>query len=368
MNSKDFQILDLYSDYLISSFSLVTATNMACVLDDRINHDQITRFLANNEFDSKTLWKIVKPVIRQIESESEGIIIIDDVIEKKEWTDENDIIAWHFDHVEDRSVKGINIVNCLYHNQEITLPVNYRIIKKDISTTNPKTGKTVRKCAKTKNEIFRELLLMSDKGNQIKFRYAVADVWFSSVENMIFVKKDLHKDFIFPLKSNRLVALSLEDKLAGKWQSVSKLSLESEVTYSVYIKGADFPVLLMKKVFKNQNGQESLLYLVTSDLSISSNQILKNYQKRWKIEEYHKSLKQNTALAKSPTRTVRTQSNHCFASMYAYCKLEMLKVQTKLNHFSLKTKIYLVAIKKAFQELRKLKASNRQISLVLASA
>jgi hypothetical protein len=317
MNPKTFQILDLYSDYLISSFSLVTATNMACVLDNKINHDQITRFLANNDFDSKTLWKIVKPVIRQIESESEGILIIDDVIEKKEWTDENDIIAWHFDHVEDRIVKGINIVNCLYYNQEITLPVNYHIVKKDISITNSKTGKTIRKCAKTKNEIFRELLLISDKGNQIKFRYAVADVWFGSVENMTFVKKDLHKDFIFPLKSNRLVALSLENKLAGKWQSVSKISLESENVCT---------------------------------------------------EEYHKSLKQNTALTKSPTRTVRTQSNHCFASMYAYCKLEMLKVKTKLNHFSLKTKIYLTAVKNAFKELRKLETTNNQTGLILASA
>lgn len=33
-----------------------------------------------------------------------------------------------------------------------------------------------------------------------------------------------------------------------------------------------------------------------------------------KVEEYHKSLKSNASLAKSPTKTIRTQSNHCFAS------------------------------------------------------
>jgi hypothetical protein len=42
------------------------------------------------------------------------------------------------------------------------------------------------------------------------------------------------------------------------------------------------------------------------------------YKKRWSVEEYHQSLEQNTSLAKSPARTVTTQSNHLFASLVAY--------------------------------------------------
>jgi hypothetical protein len=41
------------------------------------------------------------------------------------------------------------------------------------------------------------------------------------------------------------------------------------------------------------------------------------YQKRWKVEAFHKSLQSNAALAKSPTRTVTTQRNHVFVSIYA---------------------------------------------------
>ena len=51
--------------------------------------------------------------------------------------------------------------------------------------------------------------------NQIQFRYVLNDVWYGSAENMQFVKKDLKKDFIMPLKANRKVALSLADKRAG---------------------------------------------------------------------------------------------------------------------------------------------------------
>ena len=53
------------------------------------------------------------------------------------------------------------------------------------------------------------------------------------------------------------------------------------------------------------------------------------YQRRWKIEEYHKSLKNNVGIGKSPTKIARTQSCHVFASVYA--KLESLKIRTNLN-------------------------------------
>jgi len=37
-------------------------------------------------------------------------------------------------------------------------------------------------------------------------------------------------------------------------------------------------------------------YLVTSDLTLNAEQIMTIYQKRWKVEEYHRSLKQNVSL------------------------------------------------------------------------
>ena len=77
------------------------------------------------------------------------------------------------------------------------------------------------------------------------------------------------------------------------------------------------------------------------------------YKKRWRIEEYHKSIKQNTSLEKSRTKVVRSQRNHIFASIIAYCKLELLKVKTSLNHFALKYKLLLIGNQMAFAELRK---------------
>jgi len=76
------------------------------------------------------------------------------------------------------------------------------------------------------------------------------------------------------------------------------------------------------------------------------------YQKRWNVEPYHKSLKQNASLEKSPTQTVTTQTNHFFAALCGYIKLELLKSETKLNHFALKSKLYLHALHAAYTKLQ----------------
>jgi len=62
-------------------------------------------------------------------------------------------------------------------------------------------------------------------------------------------------------------------------------------------------------------------------------------------------------LAKSPTKTIRTQSNHVFASIWAFVKLERMKMTTKMNHFALRSRLCVKAVQAAFQELQGLRLS-----------
>ena len=199
--------------------------------------------------------------------------------------------------------------------------------------------------------------LQARRGEQVPFRYVLADTWYASSENMKFIKHKLKKDFVMGMKSNRLVALSEKEKLQGQFQNIQLLNLRKDEPITVYIKGLDFPVLLNKQVFTNKDGSEGILYLVCSDLSLDSHQIQTIYQKRWKVEEFHKSIPSNTGITKSPTRRKQTQRNHFFASIYAFVKLERLRIANKLNHFSLKSKLYLNAIKASFKELKNLESN-----------
>jgi len=80
------------------------------------------------------------------------------------------------------------------------------------------------------------------------------------------------------------------------------------------------------------------------------------------VEEYHRSLKQNASLAKSPTRTETTQTNHFVAALWSFVKIELLKVQTKKNHYQLKSQLYFSALQVAFRELQILKSKLSQQS------
>lgn len=348
--------LDLYSDYLISSFGQTTGTGMAAMLDGSISHDQIQRALSKEKYGSVDLWRVVKPHVRKIENH-EGILIVDDSIAEKPSTDENEIICWHWDHTKQRMVKGINFVSVVYHQparQAVTLPVGYQLIAKTEHYIDPKDGKAKRRSPKTKNEYFQELLKQA-VANQIQFCYVTNDTWFASADNMQFVKQTLAKDFVMPLKNNRKVALSLSDKQAGRYVRVDSLTITEQAILLVYLEGVEFPLHLVKQIFTNEDGSTGILYLVTNDLTITYDRITTIYQKRWNIEPYHKSLKQNAGLEKSPTRTVTTQSNHFLAALCAYVKLELLKLSTHLTHFALRAKLYLTAIQTAFKTLNDFK-------------
>jgi len=355
----NIKLLDLYTDYIIVSNSYTTATGLSAVLDNSISHDKITRFLSKEVYDSKTLWSLVKSKVREIEpkkvNDTPGFLIFDDTIQEKKYTDVNDIICYHYDHCLGRTVKGVNILSCIYNAENISIPVSFEIIKKPLEL-DEKTGKEKRKSKKTKNELMLEMLDVS-VANKIIFKYVLTDNWFSSKENMIYVKKDLGKDFIMAIKSNRLVALSKEDKENGKFQNIESLCLEPNTVKEVYFKSVDFPILILKQVFKNKDGSEGVLYLGCSDTNLDYTQITLFYKKRWNIEVYHKSIKSNCNLAKSPTQTVITQSNHFFTSIFAFFKLESLKIKSKINHFALKSKIYINSLKTAYKEFQSMKKS-----------
>ena len=175
---------------------------------------------------------------------------------------------------------------------------------------------------------------------------------------MKLIKTELNKDFVMPLKSNRNVAVSEPDKKDGHYQAVQTLPLEHGKAQAVYLEQVGFPLLLVKQVFTNKDTSQGLLYLVSSDMTLDGDQMMRLYQERWQVEEYHKSLKQNASLACSPTRTKRTQTNHFFVSLCAFVKLETLKIKTACSHFALKQKLYLAALQAAFAQLQTLQPSN----------
>lgn len=351
------KLLDLYSDYLLCSTSQTTSTGLSVLSEGNLSHDQVTRFLSNNIFESKSLWKEVKPLLREYEK-SDGYLIFDDTIIEKQYMDENDLICWHWDHSKSRHIKGINLLSAYYvsslsEDEDFHLPLSYELITKPIHYKDTKTGKDKCKSEISKNELMQKMLSQQIK-NQVLFKYVLADSWFCSNDNMRFIAKR-KKYFIFEVKNNRLITLSELSRNQGQWQNISQVELPENTPVKVWLKDLEFPVVLIKQVFINKDLSTGVRFLVSNDYTLSYGQFTTIYKKRWAVEEYHKSIKQNASIASSPARMVRTQANHIFAAMVACVKLEKIRVAKRMNHFAIKANLYIKAVKSALTELRDIK-------------
>lgn len=346
--------LDLYTDYLLSTFGAATATGLSAMIDGEVSHDQVTRLLSKSDYSSKQLWQQVKPVVRAVEQE-DGVLIFDNTIQEKAWTDENELMCWHYDHVTDRKVRGINLLNALYHATGASIPVAFELVKKPLQYCDIKTRKIKRMSEVTKNGIMREMVKACLQ-NELKFRYVLMDSWFSARENFEFLRQH-GKHFIAALKDNRLIALSEKDRKAKRFTRVDELDFPEQGIMRGYLKDYDQEVLVVRQVFTHKDGSTAILHLVCSDIACDYDAITTTYKKRWKVEVFHKSLKSNASLAKSPTRTVRTQSNHVFMTICAAFKLECLSIKTCLSPFALCRKLLINASRTAYDQLQQLRVA-----------
>lgn len=349
--------LDLYTDYLISSTGQTSATGLSRLFDGQLSHDQVTRWLSSVHLDSRQVWGHAKPLIRQTERALEAndfaVLIVDDSILEKAHTDANALLCTHYDHRLGRYVKGLNFVSLLYVAGPLSVPIAVELVEKTQVVTDPKTQKVSQKSPLTKNEMLRAMLRVAQQ--QVAYRYLLADSWYASAENRNQVR-ELGHEFIFALPTSRTVALSAVGRGNGEFQALDTLAFPDGQPLRVWLRGIADAVLVVRQVFTNKDGAQGVLYLVSSDTSLTWEQVTVIYQKRWKIEEYHKSLKQNTSMGKSPTKTIDTQANHFFSSILAYIKLENLTRRLGIGHFRLKAQLYLRGLKAMHYALTKMAA------------
>ena len=149
----------LYTDYLLSSFGQTTATSLASLLDGAVSHDQVTRFLNQAHAVGPTLWKHVKPLVRQVQSPT-GVLIVDDSFLHKPHSQPNALVKVYFDHSRQAYVKAISFLTLLYRVDQTLLPVGLYVVTTTLQPAAP-GQEPVRRAAQTKNEAFRALLLQA---------------------------------------------------------------------------------------------------------------------------------------------------------------------------------------------------------------
>ena len=129
---------------LACSVGAMMATELERLSGGQLSHDQITRALAGPADGARELWAKVKPLVRAAEREAagQGVLIIDDTILAKPHSDESEIVGWHFDHTDNRAVKGINLLTLFWQGASTRLPVATRWCKSE--SPRPASGPSPR--------------------------------------------------------------------------------------------------------------------------------------------------------------------------------------------------------------------------------
>ena len=184
------------------------------------------------------------------------------------------------------------------------------------------------KLGKDKNDLFLEMFKRAvNRG--FKLRYVLMDSWYGSVKNFKFMREQ-GWHFICNLKSNRKVSVA-----KGTYVSIQDLKLANKQVMKVWLKEYG-NILVCKLVAKNGD----ITYLATSDLSLTDyDDLTGHFSHRWKIEEFHRGIKQTTGIEKCYSIKSRSQQTHIFAAFRAFFKLEITRLKEGTSWYEQKISI-----------------------------
>lgn len=312
-----------YIQFSIASPRIFSATEAARVSDGLERppaHDAFTRLLTRLEPDSEALWAETQPFV----SLDDGVLVLDDSTLDKPYMRHMSLVGSHWSGKHHRVVKGINLLTTLWTDGEAFYPCDYRIYRKPLDQ-------------KTKNDHFRDMLSVAkSRGFQPKF--VLFDTWYASLENLKWVR-ELEWKFLTRLKSNRLVSIDKGKVMALEWQPIEETGTE------VWLPGYG-----KLKVFRivATNGDTS--YWASNDLELEPTKRVELGQWSWRIEEFHRGLKQFTGVERCSMRLIRGQRNHIGLSLRAFVRLEYHRVKSGVSWFVAKAEIYRDAVRKYLQK------------------
>lgn len=315
-----FSKLD-YCQYLLSSQVNYTITNLANHKEE-YSHDQINRYLRAERLTPRLLWQNVKSTIKTDESEFMYVLFDDTVLDKRH-SRQIEMSQKQYSGNVHGTVRGIGVVNCVYVNVKLNefWVVDYRIY-------DPLGD------GKSKLDHLSDMLSGLVNSKKLSFKTVLMDSWYATQKVMAEID-NLGKIYYCPLKCNRLV-----DDSGGKekYKQIKDLDWnETELLQGKTIKVNKFPKDKKVKLFCVTVSANRTEYVVTNDLTQDyTPEVREVCAIRWKIEEFHRELKQLTGIESCQCRKSRIQRNHIACAMLVWNHLKRFAVKVGKTIYQLK--------------------------------
>lgn len=291
--------LPMYMGFLMSEPKSTSCTRLSEVMN--VSHDSVNRFLLRENYEPKDLFNEAAKLICL----TGGTLSIDDTMLDKPYSRHMALVGHFWSGKHHRVVNGLNLITLYYTDmQGVHAPVNYRIYDKSENNT--------------KNDYFKEML-EDVLAWGLKPSVVTGDSWYSCIDNLKAVKN--HQiGLLFAIESNRKVSVE-----KGTWTRVKELSVPTE---GLVVWLREFGLV---KLFRTQLKDQLRHYVVL----MPNTQVQETFQEKefqelhahhWKIEQYHRMIKQVCHVESFQVRGKIPILNHVFASLCSYIYLQKMQI------------------------------------------
>lgn len=313
--SKGVPFLVLFSYLVTTIFS-----NRSAFRDFQLHHDDLSfsdktfRNLLNNGkinwqrfliLLSKSVIGFIRPLTNEDRKE---VFIVDDSMYERLNAKNVELCGWQYDHANHKNKKGFRFLQLGWSDGNTFLPVAFSLLSsskkvREAGKVDHRThsGRRKAQAQRKGTDVLVELLQAALKEG-ITANYVLFDSWFSSPK-MFHALHEMKLHAVCMLKRSKKVyyryhgewvdvktIFQIEKKRRSRSRYLLSVSVESEM---------DGQVLPIKLVYvRNRNKRNDYLVLATTDISLSEDEIIQLYGKRWAIEVYFKICKQHLRFAK----------------------------------------------------------------------
>ena len=274
--------------------------------------DAVYRFLARASINWESFLMnlscaVVGTVDRLTCDDRKSVLIIDDSPYYRNRSKKVEFLSRCYDHTVNAYYKGLTLLTLGWSDGQTFLPVRFHLLgasdeKNLLEGAHVKEdGRTLatrrRRDARNTKPALVLSMLESVKGTAAQAKYVVFDSWFSSPSAIISIRQ-LGYDVVARLKNNE----NFRYKFRGENASISRIYATSKkrrgrskylLSALVDVRHNDFPDSVPARIVyvreKANNG--NWIALISTDLSLSEDEIVAIYGKRWDIEPFHRVIK-----------------------------------------------------------------------------
>ena len=270
-----------------------------------------------------------------IKPKSVGFLVIDDTVNSKESAKKMQGLS-NYSHTEGKNIWSHCVVTSNFVVNDKSIPLQYQpYYKKELC-------KDLKKNFKSKVDIAKDFIASFKTPSNCEKVYCLMDSWYTSSK---LIEASLAKGYhlIGTIKSNRKISplgISLQLSEFEKYITPNTLDLVTVEgkDYRVYTYEGNIAKFPYAKVFicyeVKDDGFKNPVYLMSTDILLDAETIIKYYSHRWSIETSYKYFKSNLAFDKYRVRSILSIDRYFLIVFLIYNFLELFRVNFKYKEFN----------------------------------